>query len=435
MSPVSLRERTAVLRLKDRPHLDVALRAERAGAAVFAGWSEDAGWTLLLPWPEEVRELAWRDASSWVDALRELENDVPPAVPELPFAGGWIGFVAYEALATIEAAPPLTEHPPEPPLFFAKHRAGIAVAPDGVAYLFAPEGMERRYEAMIDAPLPAPGSDPQPAVLQDSLGDGLHREMVERIREAICDGEVYQVNLTRAFSAAMRCEPADLYRALTAPQPPNCSAMIRGGRWSVVSASPEIFLQVDRERGVAESRPIKGTVRREQDDDTEIATLLASDKDAAEHLMIVDVVRNDFGKIAPPGQVTVPAFRSVHTLAQVHHLESTVRAEGLQGVAVADILAALSPPASITGAPKRAAVRMIRALEPVPRGVYCGAIGMVSARGATFSVAIRTAVVTEDSVRYHAGGGIVWDSIAANEDDECYAKAAAFLRYVQGPSR
>ncbi|MBV9492714.1 MAG: anthranilate synthase component I family protein, partial [Acidobacteria bacterium] len=346
-----------------------------------------------------------------------------------------IGFVAYEAAATVEAVPPLIDHPPEAPFFFAKHRAGIAISPEGIAYLFAPEGMERRYEAMIDAPIVTQPSDPKAESLADSLGQGLHHEMVERIREAICDGEVYQVNLTRAFSAAMRCEPADLYRALTAPQPPGCSAMIRGARWSVVSASPEIFLHVDRERGFAESRPIKGTVRRAQDDDAEIATLLASDKDAAEHLMIVDVVRNDFGKIAPPGQVTVPAFRSVRTLAQVHHLESTVRAEGLHGVAVADIMAALSPAASITGAPKRTAVRMIRELEPVPRGVYCGAIGMVSARIATFSVAIRTAVVTEDSVRYHAGGGIVWDSAAEDEDDECYAKAAAFLRYVQGEKR
>jgi anthranilate/para-aminobenzoate synthase component I len=266
------------------------------------------------------------------------------------------------------------------------------------------------------------------------LGHGLHRERVESIRSAIRDGDVYQVNLTRAFSASLACDPVDLYRALTEPQPPRHAAMIHGDGWTVVSASPETFLHVDRVRGIAESRPIKGTVRRDGDDDAEIAALLASAKDAAEHLMIVDVVRNDFGKVAPPGRVTVPEFREVHTLAQVHHLESTVRAEGLEGVAIADIMAALSPAASITGAPKRAAVRMIRELEPVPRGVYCGTIGQIDQRTATFSVAIRTAVVTHDSVRYHAGGGIVWDSDPAAEDDECHAKAAAFLRYVRGGS-
>ena len=372
---------------------------ERVGAAVFEG--------LVLPNPEEVRELSWAEACGWREALREIEDDAARDP-----AARWVGFIAYEALACEEAAPPLTAYPSEPPFFFAKH---------------VECGDESRRLGTRQ------GGVPHSTTLQDSLGDGLHREMVERIRSAIRDGDVYQVNLTRAFSASLRCEPADLYDALTQPDPPRHSAMIRGNGWSVVSASPETFLHVDRERGIAESRPIKGTVRRESGDDaTEIETLLASAKDAAEHLMIVDVVRNDFGKVAPPGRVSVPAFREVHTLAQVHHLESTVRAEGLQGVSVADVMAALSPAASITGAPKRAAVRMIRELEPVPRGVYCGTIGMIDAKAATFSVAIRTAVISGDAVRYHAGGGIVWDSDAAAEDDECFAKAEAFLRYVRG---
>jgi anthranilate/para-aminobenzoate synthase component I len=426
-----------IARLRDRPSIDLALRSDRAGAAVLSGWSDGTGWQFVLPWPEETRELSWADACGWRDALREIEDDVSGDEP------GWVGFVAYEALACEEDAPPLTSYPPEPPFFFAKHRAGIAIAPDGAAYLLAPVGEEARYEALLggedtSAPLSAGAAGPAgetPALhsaFHDSLGDGLHRRMVERIREAIRDGDVYQVNLTRALSASMQGEPGDLYRALTEPEPPRCSAMIRGNGWSVVSASPETFLHIDRERGIAESRPIKGTVRRENDDRAEIAALLASAKDAAEHLMIVDVVRNDFGKVAPPGRVSVPTFRAVHTLAQVHHLESTVRAEGLRGMSVADVMAALSPAASITGAPKRAAVRMIREIEPVPRGVYCGSIGIVSARRATFSVAIRTAIVAGDRVRYHAGGGIVWDSDAAAEDDECTAKAAAFLRYVRG---
>jgi anthranilate/para-aminobenzoate synthase component I len=129
--------------------------------------------------------------------------------------------------------------------------------------------------------------------------------------------------------------------------------------------------------------------------------------------------------------VSVPAFRTVQTLEHVHHLESTVRATGLGGRTLADVLAALSPAASITGAPKRAAVEIIRGVEPVPRGVYCGSIGYLDFRGhAELSVAIRTAVATDDSVRYHAGGGIVWDSDAAAEDDETRAKSAAFLRFA-----
>jgi anthranilate/para-aminobenzoate synthase component I len=220
-----------------------------------------------------------------------------------------------------------------------------------------------------------------------------------------------------------------LYRALTAPRPPRSSAFLRGDGWTIASASPEVLLRFDRNRGVAESRPIKGTVRRGKSG--AVAALLASEKDASEHLMIVDVVRNDFGKIAPPGAVSVPEFRTVRSLEHVHHLESTVRATGLQDCSLADVLAALSPAASITGAPKRAAVQMIRELEPVPRGVYCGSIGYLDFRGhSELSVAIRTAVATDDEVRYHAGGGIVWDSDAAAEDDETRAKSAAFLRFA-----
>lgn len=269
-----------------------------------------------------------------------------------------------------------------------------------------------------------------PHAIADSLGSGEHARCVERIRDAIRDGEVYQANLTRSYEARGAFDAGELYLALTGEHPPQSSAFIRGDEWSIASASPEILLRLDRGSGIADSLPIKGTVRRSGDDAAEIAALLHSAKDAAEHLMIVDVVRNDFGKAAPPGCVSVPEFRTVRTLPHVHHLESTVRAWGLRDTPLSEILSALFPAASITGAPKRAAVGVIRDLEPVPRGVYCGAIAMLDGRGARCSVAIRTAVVTPDSVRYHAGGGIVWDSDAAAEDEECRAKAAAFLRHV-----
>jgi anthranilate/para-aminobenzoate synthase component I len=277
-------------------------------------------------------------------------------------------------------------------------------------------------------PTPRPGRG---APIRDSLS-GVHQKLVERIRHCIRDGDVYQVNLTRSFTADIQVDANDLYAALTAPDPPQCAALLRGDGWSIVSASPEVMLRFDRRAGVATSLPIKGTVRSSGDDAAEVAKLLASAKDEAEHLMIVDVVRNDFGKVAPAGRVSVPDYRAVRTLDYVHHLESTVRAEGLEDVSVADVLAALAPAASITGAPKRAAVHLIRELEPEPRGVYCGAIGWIDADGAELSVAIRTAVVTERSVRYHAGGGIVWDSDPAAEDDECRAKAAPFFQFVGG---
>lgn len=399
------------------------------GAALLEGWSDEGTWRILLPWPEEVRSLSWQDARGWKELFLDLERDVPIADSSAPFLGGWVGFISYECMASEEDVHPRDVHPPEPAMFFARHRAGIVVAPDGTTTTF---GVPRsgRPDAAESAAGRSSGGTVLPSALHDSLGGGAHRRAVEHIRASIRDGDVYQVNLTRAFSVDRACDAAELYRTLTGSTPPRSSAFLRAGGCTIASASPEVLLHFDRVHGIAETRPIKGTVRREGNDDAEIAALLASAKDAAEHLMIVDVARNDLGKIAPPGNVSVSDFRSVRTLEHLHHLESTVRATGLQDRSATDVLAALSPAASITGAPKRAAVRMIRELEPDARGVYCGAIGFIGSRFVELSVAIRTAVVTPDSMRYHAGGGIVWDSDPGAEDEETLTKSAAFLRYA-----
>jgi anthranilate/para-aminobenzoate synthase component I len=418
------------------PDLGLVLHSEAPGAALLEGWSDHGTWRILLPWPEETRSLPWGRACDWKGFLSDLEGRGQSAEgrgQKCPFLGGWVGYLSYEATACEEAAAPRAVHPPEPAAFFALHRAGVAIDPEGNAFLFAQEGTEDRYLRLLadastaDRRLPTADSLPA-APIEDSFAEGEYANAVNRIRHAIRDGDVYQVNLTRSFTLRQRVDPAALYRVLTAPQPPRSSAFLRGDGWSIASASPEVLLRFDRNTGIAESRPIKGTVRRK---DGSVDALLASEKDASEHLMIVDVVRNDFGKIAPPGAVSVPAFRTVQTLEHVLHLESTVRATGLEGRTLGDVLAALSPAASITGAPKRAAARMIRELEPVPRGVYCGSIGYLDFRGhAELSVAIRTAVATGTEGRYHAGGGIVWDSNAAAEDDETRAKSAAFLRFA-----
>lgn len=380
---------------------------EKVGAALLEGWSDDGAWRVLLPWPEEVRELAWSDAQEWKRELDALEASVP--VRDVPFFEDcWVGFITYEAMATEEAVQSRELHPPEPAMFFARHRKAVIIDPNGEVFLTHDGSSE----------------------IHDSLGGGAYARAVERIRDAIRDGDVYQVNLTRALSTRRRGDAQELYRALTGSMPPRMSALIRGPRCVIASASPEVLLKLDRMNGVAETRPIKGTIRREGDDAREIATLLGSGKDAAEHLMIVDVSRNDLGKIAPPGHVRVTDYRRVRTLEYVHHLESTIEATGLRDRRLSEILGALSPAASITGAPKRAAVQLIRDIEPVPRGVYCGSIGFIGPRSVEMSVAIRTAVLTEDQMRYHAGGGIVWDSRAEDEDDETRAKSAAFLRYA-----
>jgi Anthranilate/para-aminobenzoate synthases component I len=404
------------------------------GCALLEGWSDADSWTICLPWPREVRALPWDRALNWKSLVASLEHAATAAdpLPTCPFLGGWIGFLCYETTALGEAAPMPRTLPPEPAAFFARHEAGIAIDPGGHAYLFAAPDDEDRYREACSRLAAVSHGSPEPNVppVRDSLGLGAYRRAVGSIRDAIRDGDVYQVNLTRSFEIDEEVSPSELYLALVGDKPPRTSAFIRGEDWTIVSASPEVLLSFDRHAGVAESRPIKGTVRRAGDDAAEIRALLESSKDAAEHLMIVDLVRNDLGKVAPPGCVSVSAYRTVRTLAHVHHLESTVRAEGLEDRGVADILEALSPAGSITGAPKRAAVGMIASIEPVPRGIYTGSIGFIDDRGRSeFSVAIRTAVVTKQSARYHAGGGIVWDSEADAEDAESRAKSIAFLRF------
>lgn len=408
------------------------------GSALLEGWCDDGDpWSILLPWPEEVRECrSSQSADDWRTMLASIESATPEIGPtcDIPFAGGWVGFVSYEAGAAHEAAIPRSDDVAEPLAFFARHEAGLAVR-GGEASIFAPSG-EIELRAREIAELLDSATEVEPRigagksfVLDDSLGGESYRNGVETIRGMIRDGDVYQVNLTRRLTARAALDARAVYLALTRDGIPRCAALIAGGGWSIASASPEVFLRHDRMRGVAESRPIKGTVRRRGDDPSEIGELLGSAKDLAEHLMIVDLVRNDLGKVAPPGRVTVPHFLTVRTIPHLHHLESTVRADMLGATTLAQLFDALFPGGSITGAPKRAAVAAIRALEPCARGVYTGAIGFVGVNGVSeLSIAIRTAVITRDETRYHAGGGIVWDSDARGEDDESRAKSLAFFR-------
>ncbi len=406
------------------------------GSALLEGWSDDGdSWRLLLPWAEEIRELRDDWPSDWLTLLRSISAETPVDVlgSDVPFIGGWVGFVSYEAGAAREAAAPRGDTVVEPLAWFARHSSGLAVR-GSAAFVFAPEDeiddRGRELEAMLrEAKETAPAIDASiVGPIDDSLAGGGYGEGVDTIRRMIREGDVYQVNLTRRLTVRAPLDPRAVYLALTDGGIPRCAALLAGDGWSIASASPEVFFRHDRSRGVAESRPIKGTIRRHGDDAAEIVALLDSAKDIAEHLMIVDLVRNDLGKVAPPGRVSVPHYLTVRTIPHLHHLESTVRADGLGDTTVAQLFDALFPGGSITGAPKRAAVAAIREIEPCARGVYTGAIGFVGVNGVSeFSVAIRTAVITGEETRYHAGGGIVWDSDARAEDDESRAKSVGFF--------
>lgn len=256
---------------------------------------------------------------------------------------------------------------------------------------------------------------------------------VESAIDHIRCGEVYQVNLSQRFEAHCEADPLELYHDLRRRSPAPFGAMFRARAACILSSSPERFLQVDR-AGRIETRPIKGTRPRGADAETDqalAAELLASEKDRAENLMIVDLLRNDLSRICLPGSVRVPGLFQLESWATVHHLVSIVTGQLRKGVTTGDVMRATFPSGSVTGAPKIRAMEIIADLECVARGPYCGAIGYISFDGQMdLSVAIRILMLSTGKVTYHAGGGVVYDSDPEDEYCESLVKARALTEVV-----
>jgi para-aminobenzoate synthetase component 1 len=278
----------------------------------------------------------------------------------------------------------------------------------------------------IDEPVPRAGSF-RIGRWERSWSDGQHAAAVEAVQEAIARGSVYQVNLVQHLSAPFGGDPAGLAPALR-PLRPLQPRPVVGDGWAVVSASPELFL-ARRGRRVW-TMPIKGTRPLEADADE----LTSSEKDAAEHVMIVDLERNDLSRVCEPGSVSWPELMTEYELAGVRHLTSLVEGRLRPGVGLADLLAATFPGGSVTGAPKIAAIDHIAALEPVGRGASMGAVGQVYPNGdLDLALTIRTFAVAEGRIHFWVGGGIVWDSEPAAEIEESLVKARPVLDAVGAP--
>ncbi|WP_016699353.1 aminodeoxychorismate synthase component I, partial [Actinoalloteichus spitiensis] len=264
-----------------------------------------------------------------------------------------------------------------------------------------------------------------------------HEEAVLGAVAAIGAGEVFQVNVCTEIRAGFDGDPLALFVRGVSTLAPARAAFLSGGWGAVVSLSPELFLA--RRGRTVRTSPIKGTLpRRGPADDGNAARLRASTKDVAENVMIVDMARNDLGRVCQPGSVTVPALLDVEPHPGVWHLVSTVVGELRRGVSDAELLAATFPPASVTGAPKVRALELIADLERTPREVYCGAVGMVSpVAGMELNVAIRTLEYAPApagaELALGVGGGITADSVPELEWAECHAKAAPLLALLTDP--
>jgi para-aminobenzoate synthetase/4-amino-4-deoxychorismate lyase len=316
-----------------------------------------------------------------------------------------IGFVAYEAATAFDAA--LVTAPPDP-------------------------GLPLLWFALFDlsplaAETPSRTGPVQSLEWQADTSPAQFDAAIRMIREGIAAGDFYQVNYALRLHARCGHDPGELYDALVAGRHGLYHMLIETPEWVILSASPELF--IDIRGGIVTARPMKGTMRRGrwlEEDGAAAAALAASEKDRAENLMIVDLLRNDLGRVAKFGSVHVPRLFDIESYPTVHQMTSTVTAELRVDATLDDIFAAAFPCGSVTGAPKVTAMRAIAGLEQAPRGAYCGAIGIVTPDAATFNVGIRT--LTIDRMRnratYGAGAGITWDSRADAEYDEVVAKAA-----------
>ncbi len=339
--------------------------------------------------------VAWR-ADEVAAAVREVER----AVEEDGLLAA--GYLAYEAAAAYG----LSVHPPPP---------------DGPPLLWF--GLFHRRAAILAASL----SDGRYhfGEWQPALDFPAYAAALKRIKAAIARGDTYQANFTFPLRADFAGDPRALFAALSAAQRAEYGAYLDLGRFVICSASPELFFRRDGER--IESRPMKGTAHRgltAAEDRAQIEWLRRSEKNRAENVMIVDMIRNDLGRVARVGSVAVPQLFAVERYPTLLQMTSTVTA--LTDAPLSDVLAAAFPCASITGAPKKRTMELLRELEVGPRGVYTGAIGVVlPGRRAQFNVAIRTAIIdrARGAAVYHVGSGVVWDSDAAAEFEECRLKA------------
>ncbi|HEX3408107.1 MAG TPA: anthranilate synthase component I family protein [Caulobacteraceae bacterium] len=414
------------------------------------GAGERGRWSYFARDPDDTLTV---DPHDPVDAMAALARLLGPTRPTAsggpPFQGGVAGLAAYEFGDRLERLG-LARLPPWPDLACARYDRLLAFDHrDGVVFAI---GADPAAAGAAQAWLGARDRQrPTRRLVTRSIGAtpaAAHEAAVADIIGRIAAGEIFQANLARAWSGLMRfgCRPFDLFARLVPASPAPFAAYLRLSGLAVVSNSPERFLRVTPCAGalIAETRPIKGTVPRgatPAEDERLVAELAASEKDRAENLMIVDLMRNDLARTATPGAVRVPELFAVERFANVSHLVSTVTAQLAPGRTALDAFAAAFPPGSITGAPKVQAMKVIAKLEP-PRGPFFGAMFWAGFDGAFDSnVLIRTAAFRRRSFRHdgfpqpgpfwffetRAGGGIVADSEPAAERRETEAKIAAIL--------
>jgi para-aminobenzoate synthetase component I len=418
------------------------------------GFGDASRWSILAACPSltfEATGLDWKvergnnvvesGRGDTLEALRlVLEREQladPSETPDPdtpPFQGGLIGFLGYDLAPQLERLPRKAARDSRmPDARFGLYDTFVAIDhARGRAELFAEPDSLAAWQEML--------TKPPPSIARSRLGpisaNVTQREYVDAVKQAleyVAAGDIFQVNLSQRFEAAGEPVPLDLYQRLKTRSPAPFSAFLQWGDLAVVSASPEWFYQTRGDRIV--TRPIKGTRWRgltPREDEALVGELATSAKDRAELTMIVDLERNDLGRVCRYGSVRVIDPHSIESYAQVHHLVATVEGRTRPEIGPVEIVRAMFPGGSITGAPKIRAMQIIDELEPTRRSLYTGAIGYFSRGGASaFNIAIRTMLVEGPRVTYQVGGGIVADSDPESEYHETLHKGRGLRAVIE----
>ena len=416
--------------------------ASRAGAGSrFDILPIAAGESLVLDAHASLTGPGAAAGRGFLDAFEHWwrELALTPGNPaSLPFTGGWFVYLGYEIAAEIEprlrlpaAAEPITALAVRAPAAWIRDRAQAR------AWLVAEAGHEGLLDRFV-ADAADLGAGPPPARVAVKIHEEPAERFLHAVRRAldyIAAGEVYQANLSRRWwgECAQPIDPVALYAGLRAANPSPFAALLRHGDFAVISSSPERLLAIHGD--AIATRPIAGTRprgRNPEEDAALIRGLLENEKERAEHVMLIDLERNDLGRVCRGGTVRVDEYMTVETYAHVHHIVSNVTGRLREGVTPVDAIRAVFPGGTITGCPKVRCMQIIAELEGEGRGAYTGSIGYVNRDGSCdFNILIRTMTATARRLSFRAGAGIVADSEPAFELEETRAKAKGLLRAVE----
>src|SRR5476651_1823718 len=382
-----------------------------------------------------------RTKNEFLNALRGALALAPrplPEVPGVPLLGGLVGYTAYDAVRYFERVPgrslddTTTPHAhyvaPRSLLVFDHLTRGVALLHDGSEA--ERQGLRREVIRALRGPVPTLATPGKFSPATPSLSQARHAELVHRAQEYIASGDVYQLVLASRFEGAHALSPFEVYRALRLLNPSPYMYFCELGDITVVGSSPEALVKLNH--GHAQLRPIAGSRPRGADarlDDQLEAQLLADPKENAEHVMLVDLARNDLGRVATAGSVRVDPYRVIERYSHVMHIVSGVNGRLAEGRDAFDLFAATFPAGTLVGAPKVRAMEIIDELEPVGRQLYGGTVGYFGRRGdMDQAITIRTLVFRDDVYSYQAGGGIVADSSPKAEYEELLVKSAVLRR-------